>query len=117
MAWHPPTFAHWLGLYAKTLAVEIPVYVWLTRGTVPPRRAALAALACSTITHPILIYLWPRLFTDYQPYIVSGELLVAATEAVVFYLLARPVTWTRAVAVSFIANAASYGVGLLTRYL
>ncbi|MCZ7587234.1 MAG: hypothetical protein M5R36_29985 [Deltaproteobacteria bacterium] len=83
----------------------------------PARRAAAAAVVCSTVTHPLLIYVWPRFFTHRTPYIVSGELIVCVVEALIFFALARPIPWWRAVAASFIANAVSYGAGVLTRLL
>lgn len=48
---------------------------------------------------------------EYVPYIASGELLAAAAESAIFYVLARPVSWWPAVAASFLTNAVSYGVG------
>ncbi len=117
MAWHPPPLSHWLLLYLKTLAVEIPIYALLTRRIVAPTRAILAAVICSTITHPLLIYGWPRLMPDYRTYIVSGEILVAILESVIFYVVARPIPWSRAIAASFIANAASFGLGVLFLHL
>ena len=53
---------------------------------------------------------------DYATYIISGELLIACVESVVFYLIARPISLRRAVAASFAANAFSYGAGLLLRF-
>ncbi|MCC6159250.1 MAG: hypothetical protein IT350_14465 [Deltaproteobacteria bacterium] len=117
MAWHPPPLSHWLSLYLKTLAIEIPIYALLSRPIVAPSRAILAAVLCSTITHPILIYGWPRLMPDYQTYIVSGEILVAIVESTIFYIVARPISWSRAIAASFMANGASFGIGVLVSHL
>jgi hypothetical protein len=106
---------YWLSAFAFTQAVEIPIWTLLGRAAVPAWRAALAGAACTCLTHPILWFVWPRVVHDYGAYIASGELLVAAVETAVFYALARPVTLFRAVAASFLANAASYGGGLLLR--
>jgi hypothetical protein len=103
----------WLRSFLLTLVLEVPVFVLLARGIAPPLRAALAAAAGSCVTHPLLWFAWPLVVSDYTRYIVSGELLAALAESVVFCALARPVPWSRALAASFIANASSYGVGLV----
>jgi len=117
MAWHPPPFSAWLISFLKTLVVEIPIYVFLARSSVPWRRAAWAALACTVVTHPALWYLWPHVTDDFRIYIVTGELIVALVESVVFYYLARPVSYILALSASFFANAASYGFWALIKYL
>ncbi|MDD5307731.1 MAG: hypothetical protein PHU25_10465 [Deltaproteobacteria bacterium] len=108
-------FPYWLKAFLFTQGVEIPIWTLLARGAVPAWRAALAGAACTCLTHPLLWFVWPRVVHDYGAYIASGELLVAAIESAVFFVLARPVTFSRAVAASFLANAASYGGGLLLR--
>jgi hypothetical protein len=108
-------FPYWLKAFAFTQAIEIPIWTMLGRRAVPWWRAALAGAACTCLTHPLLWFVWPRVVHGYGAYIASGELLVAAIETAVFWALARPVALPRAVAASFLANAASYGGGLLLR--
>jgi uncharacterized membrane protein YhhN len=110
----------WAKSFAFTLAVEIPFFVLIARlGSYPPRapiwRLALAGAAGTCLTHPLLWFAWPRLALGYDAYIVSGELLVAVVEVFTFYAIARPIRLTRAIAASFIANGASYGLGHLLR--
>ena len=69
------------------------------------------------ITHPLLWFVWSGLIRDHTTNIVSGELIIAVVESVTFYLIARPISFKRAVAASFIANGISYGGGILLRYL
>jgi hypothetical protein len=115
----------WLQAFAFTLAVEIPLFVAVARfrgGSEADRRAplwrlALAGAAGTCLTHPLLWFVWPRVVHDYQLYIASGELLVAAIESATFYALARPISISRAIAASFVANAGSFGLGLLLRAL
>lgn len=76
-----------------------------------------AGAACTVVTHPLLWYVWPKVVRDYSTYILTGELLVAAVESVIFYALARPIRFLQAVSVSLIANGTSYGLGALLRYL
>ena len=110
-------FIAWSYSFLFTLAVEIPIYVLVARRSVPARRAALAAALCSAVTHPLLWFVWPRFFKHYTTYIVSGELIVAVVEALIFWAVARPKRFLTAVAASFLANAGSYGLGVLFHYL
>jgi hypothetical protein len=105
----------WLKAYLFTLLVEVPIFVLIARRTVelPLWRLALAGAAGTLATHPALWFVWPHLFSDYALYIVTGEILVACIESLTFYALARPISFWTAVAASFVANAASYGVGAL----
>jgi len=108
-------FGFWIKAFLFTLAVELPIFVLLVRGKVPLWRAALAGAAGTCVTHPCLWFVWPHVVQDYTTYIVSGELLVATLESLSFFGLARPVRLPRAVAASFLANGASYGLGALLR--
>jgi len=115
----------WLQAFAFTLAVEVPVFVAVARlrggfptGARPPLwRLAVAGAAGTCVTHPLLWFAWPLVVHDYGWYIASGELLIALIETFTFFLLARPVSLKRAAAGSFIANAASFGAGILLRSL
>ncbi|HPM77988.1 MAG TPA: hypothetical protein PK961_12920 [bacterium] len=107
--------ARWAISFSFTLVVEMPLYALLAGATVDTRRALLAAFVCSAVTHPLLIFVWRGLFTDYNAYIVSGELLVAAIESLMFYAIARPMQFFHAVSVAFFANASSYFWGHLLR--
>jgi len=110
-------FLLWIRSFLFTIAAEAPVYILLGWGRVPAWRAFAAGALATCVTHPLLWYVWPRVVSDYNLYVSSGETLVAVIEAAVFYLLARPVGIFRAVAASFLANAWSYGLGLFLRSL
>ncbi len=105
--------SHWWTAFLLTLAIEIPLFVLLTRGTVPSWRAAIAGALCSCITHPLLWFVWRRVITDYFTYVVTGELIVAALESLIFFAIARPVRLLRAIGTAFVANGTSYGAGLI----
>ena len=115
-----PLVAAWLAAFVLTLLIEIPVFALVARllgrkdaGRAPLWRLLLAGAAGTCVTHPLLWFVWPRLFGDYSAYIVSGELLVAAIEAGTFYLIARPIRLPTAIAASFLANGLSFFVGLI----
>jgi hypothetical protein len=112
----------WMRAFFFTLAVELPLFVLvakLGRGGVrtSPIVIACAGAMGTCVTHPLLWFVWPRLIGDYTAYIVSGELLVAAIESLTFFVIARPIRLSRAIAASFIANAGSYGLGALLQAL
>jgi hypothetical protein len=108
---------HWLRSFAFTLLVEVPIFVLMTRGSVSRLRAAVGGALGTCMTHPCLWFVWPRLFRDYAVYITSGEILIVLVESVVFFLVVRTIRWRRALWVSFVANAVSYGVGLAIRFV
>ena len=116
-------FPLWIRAFALTLAVEVPLFVLIgrlwTQGDerVSIKRLALAGAAGTCVTHPLLWFAWPLVISDYDTYILTGELIVATVESFTFFALARRVRLSRAVAASFLANAASYGGGLALRAL
>ena len=103
----------WWTAFLLTLAIEVPIFTWLTHKTVPFWRSAVGGVLCSCLTHPLLWFVWREVVTDRFWYIASGELIVSALESVVFFAIARPIRFWQAVSISFLANAASYGFGLL----
>jgi hypothetical protein len=102
---------------AWTLAFEIPVVVgflkfgpWKVDLSWP--RALGAGFAPTGLTLPYLWFLGPWLMPDRTVLMVVGELSVVAVEAVLLGLLA-PLSWKRALALSFAANLVSFLSGEL----
>lgn len=100
-----------------TLAVELPLLALLLHRRCGWRKAVLAGLIGTGVMHPSLWYLWPHLFDSYRAYIITGELLVVAVEAVVLHLVAKPGSFATALGASALVNAASYIGGPLLRAL
>jgi hypothetical protein len=123
----PSTYAFYLAL---TLAVELPLLAFALGRRCGVRRALLAGLVASGVTHPLLSYAWPHVIAPvtrerWLVYAASGEALVVVVEAAILYLVAlRPARGARgrttagllldAFVVSLAVNAASVGVGMLT---
>ena len=103
----------WFTAWVLTLALETPVVVRLLRGHASTRQAAELSVLATTLTHPLLWFAWRPLIDDYTTYVVSGEALVFVAEAVVYR---QVTTWRRALLVSAVANAASWGLGWLLLY-
>ena len=100
----------WFTAFLFTELVEVPIYA--TGLSV----SLLAAFGASAITHPIVWFCFfsPAWHARYATRIVDAELFAWLVEAAYFrYLFGR----RRALLMSLAANAASFGLGLLSRAL
>lgn len=101
----------WLAAFAITQAVEMPVYVRAQPGATWARRLGVAA-AASTITHPFVWFVAPK--------VVPSGWVVMVLVAETFAVLVEA-AWLRAFGVrvailwALCANALSVGVGLSIR--
>jgi hypothetical protein len=93
-----------------SLVIEVPV-VWLAAGR--DRRAAVMGAAATLLTHPLVFTLTANQGPEAWLHRVAiAEVGAAVAEAALFWwFLALPPA--RAAGVSTVANAASFGVGLL----
>lgn len=107
--------AYWPVAFAVTLVVEVPIFMKLAPAELPRWRAAVAGAAGSCVTHPLLWFVWVPSIRGYTLAVVTGELLVVVIESTMFFLLTQRRSWRRAVAAACLANAASFGVGLLVQ--
>lgn len=112
----------WLVAFLFTQAIELPVWLWALRRAprrTGPREAArpgpagavLIALGASALTHPVVWFVFPELrpWIGYWPMVALAEAFAVGVEAV--YMRAEGVRW--AVGWSLVANAASFGLGIL----
>jgi len=104
----------WLPWYALGIAVETPIYFVLGRyflrraaTAAPVPRLLLASAAGTAVTHPLFVFVWPRLFDTYLAWAVSGEIVVTGIETLIFYAIARPIRLPAAAACSLAANGTS----------
>jgi hypothetical protein len=109
--------AQWARAFALTLAIEIPLYMWLlARRGFRARTSLLAATTANGISHPFFWFLFP-VFSPYAAFFVLGEAAVIAIETGVLYAVARWSGAKRGVAallwIAVVVNAISAGVGLL----
>ena len=104
-------FDAWLLAFVFTQMVEVPIY-WIGL-----RVGILPALGATTITHPVLWFaIFPHLHLPYVWLIVIGESFAVLVEAAYFaWIFRRP--GARALLWSVVANGASFGVGMLSRWL
>ena len=101
-----------LDAFALTLLIEAAVAAALGRALkLDPVQCALAAMAGSAVTHPIL---W-AIYRPAQDYLGAHtipilELLIMATETLAYRTLATK-RWLLAGLLSIVANGASWGIG------
>jgi len=107
----------WARAFAWTLALEEGVVLTMTRRDPQSagKRAALVALA-NLCTHPAVWFIIPLLFASEVPRVVACETWAVVIEAI-FYALTMNMSAARALGVSAIANAVSFGVGIVVRDL
>ena len=99
----------WALAFLYTQMVEVPIYA------VGLRVGLLPAFGASAITHPVLWFgIFPYLHLPYLWLIVVGESFAVLVEAAYF---AYPFRRRRALLWSLIANAASFGTGMVSRWL
>lgn len=100
----------WLFAFAFTQVVEVPIY----RRALGDRRWATAiAFGASALTHPVVWFVFPRLFAHYLTMVVAAEVFAWLVEAAYLraFGLRRALWW------SFVSNGASFSLGLLSRAL
>ncbi|HEX2749389.1 MAG TPA: hypothetical protein VHM91_15375 [Verrucomicrobiales bacterium] len=109
-------FTEWAYAYALTQLIEVPVYLVAARKLPAPRRW-LYALGASTLTHPVLWFLfpWPAppvMMSDYVTVFLCGEGWVVIAEACWgrYLQVSRPWRW------SILANGISMLTGLVLSY-
>ena len=117
----PTQLYHWLVALALTLVIELPVYAFLCRKDTTIQRSLTAGTLGTLITHPLLWFIWQptmkALFHNAAVITPAGEFLVVIIEAAVLKIVIRSLHLKTALSISLIANATSYGIGLILFYL
>jgi hypothetical protein len=114
----PPPGA-WLAAFLLTVAVEAPIVLVFTRGA-EPRGVRLFVLVvfAQLATHPLVWFVFPYIAgLRGSTSTLLSELWAWLAEAVFYALALRGLTFTRALAVSAIANGASLLVGIALAHL
>ena len=108
-----PSPGAWLAAFLVTVAVEAPLVAALTRGAEASvaRRLALAAFA-QLATHPLVWFVFPYVAgLSGATSTLLSEIWAWLVEAAFYALVLRGVTFTRALAISALANGASVLAG------
>jgi hypothetical protein len=125
---HPNT--RWLFAFLFTQAVEVPIYARALAGTRWARHALLIAFGASAITHPIVWFVIPHVWSDLYlalmaphpalqlsrlPHYVAMAILAEAFAVAAETIYLGRFVPRRALVWSLSANAASLTLGLLSR--
>ena len=105
----------WLAAFVLTLAVEVPVAVYLLRRTEPDllRLGAIVVFA-NLATHPAVWFVFSQPFlVGTLEYTVVVESWAIGVEALFYAVVLRGLTARRAIGVAIVANVASFAVGRL----
>jgi hypothetical protein len=105
----------WFVAFILTVAIELPVVVYLLRTQEPsvPRLVALVLFA-NLATHPAVWFIFTQLFLVGTPaYVVAAEGWAVAAEAVFYVVTIRGLSLQRAVLAALAGNAASFLIGRL----
>jgi hypothetical protein len=106
----------WARAYLATQVIEVPIVVGWLRGRLPISESLPLAILASTMTHPLLWYLWPK-FEPFWLHIGVGEALVWLAEALLFAVWLRRAgvadAWRFGLLVACLANASSMLTGFL----
>jgi hypothetical protein len=116
-----PYVQAWLGAFLFTQAVEVPIWAYALHQhrKVSPSGERWTPWVCialgfgaSAITHPFVWFFFPFYAPgDYVEKVIQAELFAVVVEAIYMNMLGLrwPLGW------SFVANAASAGLGLISR--
>lgn len=94
-----------------TLAVETPIVAALYPGE--RTRMALVAFVTNVVTNVSMNTLLFQMARSYASYLLIGETAAVLFETLAYFILARHRDFGRALVASAVANAASYGAGLV----
>ncbi len=109
---------HWARAFAFTCAVELAVATPLLRRVEVSRSRRLAAVMLANVaSHPAVWFVLPELGLRYQPMVALAEAWAVAAEVAAYAIVFPALGARRALGVSAVANAASFGIGLVVRAL
>jgi hypothetical protein len=105
----------WFAAFLLTIVVEVPIVVVMLRRSEPDlARLVGIAFFANLASHPAVWFVFTQLFLVGTPeYLVAAEGWAVVVEAVFYVVVIRGVSLPRALAVSLVANGASFAVGRL----
>ena len=109
----------WFAAFLLTLAVEVPIGVFLLRRAEPNvARAAALVVFANLVSHPMVWFVWTQVFLiGTAEYVIAVETWAIAIEAVFYAVVVRGLGPGRAVLIAVVANAASFAVGRVVAQL
>jgi len=110
----PLAWNSWLAGFGLTLAFELPLVLGLLSRVEPrlSRRVALCLIA-NLLTHPLVWFFYPQLPLPYLVRLTLSELWAFGAEAWFYAGFVAGLGVSRAILTSLVANAVSFGLGLI----
>jgi hypothetical protein len=106
--------ALWFCYFLFAIACELAVALPLLRIAEPSRVRRFGAVVFANLaSHPIVWFVLPTLLAPRGVYIVVAESWAIVSEVLVYVLVFPALPFARALAVSALANAASFTAGLV----
>ena len=109
----------WFAAFVLTLAVEVPIAVFLLRRAEPNlARAAAIVVFANLVSHPMVWFVWTQVFLiGTAEYVIAVETWAIAIEALFYAVVVRGLGPGRAVLIAVVANAASFAIGRVVAQL
>ena len=109
----------WFAAFLLTLAVEVPIGVFLLRRPEPnAARAAAIVVFANLVSHPMVWFVWTQVFLiGTAENVIAVETWAIAIEALFYAVVVRGLGPGRAVLIAVVANAASFAVGRVVAQL
>ncbi|MEO7112373.1 MAG: hypothetical protein ABI183_18150 [Polyangiaceae bacterium] len=104
----------WVRYFAFTVIIEMLVAFPMLRSadvSVPRRIGAI--LVANFTTHPLVFFFWAKILHDRTVLTLVAESWALLAETGVYALIFSDLKWPRALAVSALANGASYSIGVI----
>ena len=104
----------WVRFFVFTFVVEAAVAFPMLRSVEPsPLRRIGAIVIANLTTHPLVFFFFARVLQDRSTLTIVAESWAVLAETGVYALVFRQLAWPRALAVSALANGASFALGTL----
>jgi hypothetical protein len=105
--------AAWLRAFLLTASIELVVLIPLLGKDHRFVRRAAAVLLGQLASHPLVWFVWPALGFSRPGYLALAESWAVVVEWLTYRLVFPSLSWSRALAISALANGASLAAGTL----
>jgi hypothetical protein len=112
----PPLVGAWLRAFVATWLVETVVAVPLLGSAGSRWRRGAAVAIAQLATHPVVWFVWPALGLSRLPYLIVAETWAVVIELLVYRLAFPALAPSRALAVSALANGASFALPIVVAF-
>jgi hypothetical protein len=105
-----PYTAAWLRAFVATWLIEMAVAVPLLGAVRSRTRRAAAVTIAQLVTHPAVWFVWPLLGLTRPSFLLLAETSAIVGELLIYRLAFPALSFSRALAISALANGASFAL-------